>query len=82
MKAGIIAGAGLDALIVEEPNSKNPLFELDNVIVTPHVAFYSKTALRNMHRMAVQTAIKVLMGEIPDNVLNRNEILLRRGAKK
>ncbi|MGA2613978.1 MAG: C-terminal binding protein [Spirochaetia bacterium] len=82
LKAGIIAGAGLDALIVEEPNSKNPLFELDNVIVTPHVAFYSKTALRNMHRMAVQTAIKVLMGEIPDNVLNRNEILLRRGAKK
>lgn len=38
LKEGIIAGAGLDVLDEEPPKPDNPLFQLDNVVHTPHVA--------------------------------------------
>ena len=51
LKEGWIAGAGLDD-IEEEPAKQrdwkpaNPLFSLDNVIITPHAAYYSEEAIR------------------------------------
>lgn len=41
LKKKQIAGAGLDVLENETPNPDNPLFQMDNVIVTPHCAFLS-----------------------------------------
>jgi phosphoglycerate dehydrogenase-like enzyme len=44
---GKIAGAGLDVLEVEPTPADNPLFDLDNVVITPHMAGQSgETALR------------------------------------
>ena len=48
---GLLAGAGLDVLSAEPPVlGKHPLMGRENVILTPHVAFYSDTAL-NQNRV-------------------------------
>ena len=57
-----IAGAGLDVLEVEPTPADNPLFDLDNVIITPHMAGQSQeTALRAAH-FAYGNILRVLSG--------------------
>ena len=59
---GKIAGAGLDVLEVEPTPTDNPLFDLDNVIITPHMAGQSQeTALRAAH-FAYGNILRVLNG--------------------
>ena len=41
LQDGIIGGAGIDVFADEYPDMSNPLFQMDNVIVTPHIAFAS-----------------------------------------
>ena len=41
LKEGWIAAAGLDVLEQEPPRVDNPLLQLDNVVLTPHIAGYS-----------------------------------------
>jgi D-3-phosphoglycerate dehydrogenase / 2-oxoglutarate reductase len=68
-----IAGAALDD-IEEEPAklenwtpSANPLFKLENCIITPHVAYVSDEALKECRRVAAENARAVLLGENPPN---------------
>jgi D-3-phosphoglycerate dehydrogenase len=68
LKEGRIAGAGLDD-IAEEPakhrdwRPTNPLFELDNVIITPHAAYYSEESIRTVRQFAVEEVVRVLRGQ-------------------
>ena len=78
LKEGSIAGAALDTMEMEPPKANNPLLELDNVIFTPHVAFYSETAINNLHLWAIEEAIRVLTGGIPKNIVNQKVIPRRR----
>src|SRR5918999_2444698 len=65
---GWIAGAALDDL-EEEPakqrdwRPRNALFELPNVIITPHAAYYSEEAIRTVRRIAAEEAVRVLTGQ-------------------
>ena len=52
LKSGEIAGAGLDVMVDPEPPSDHPLLQLDNVLVTPHVAFFSQEALLELEERA------------------------------
>jgi D-3-phosphoglycerate dehydrogenase / 2-oxoglutarate reductase len=62
-----IAGAGLDD-IEEEPakvpdwTPENPLFRLDNVIITPHAAYYSDEAIAAVREFAADECVRVLTG--------------------
>ena len=47
IRDGIIGGAALDVMVDEPPQSDNPLFGLDNVIITPHVAAFSADFEKN-----------------------------------
>ncbi|MFI1696520.1 NAD(P)-dependent oxidoreductase [Streptomyces bobili] len=64
---GWIAGAALDD-IEEEPSKQrgwrptNPLFQLPNLIVTPHAAYYSEEAVRTVRTIAAGEAVRVLTG--------------------
>ena len=70
LKEGEIAGAGLDVLEDEDVNSNHPLVNLENVIMTPHSAFYSEQALEDLQYKAVQEVIRVLTGEKPKSCVN------------
>jgi D-3-phosphoglycerate dehydrogenase / 2-oxoglutarate reductase len=64
---GRIAGAAFDD-IEEEPAKQrhwrpnNPLFQLHNVILTPHAAYYSEESIGAVRRIAAEEAVRVLNG--------------------
>ena len=70
LKEGKIAGAGLDVLVDPEPPPDHPLLKLDNVIVTPHVAFFSQEAVLELEERAAGEVARVLQGQMPDNLVN------------
>jgi len=71
-----IAGAGLDDPEEEPAKRKrwdpsgNPLFSLDNVIVTSHVAYYSEESIRLARETAACEVARILKGERPLNPVN------------
>jgi phosphoglycerate dehydrogenase-like enzyme len=70
LKANAIAGAGLDVYEVEPPGA-NPLFGLDNVILTAHTAGVDQQSRQDMARVPAQAIVKLLAGEWPaDWVVN------------
>ncbi|MBW2306397.1 MAG: C-terminal binding protein [Deltaproteobacteria bacterium] len=76
LKEGWIAAAGLDDT-EEEPAKKknwrpdNPLFTLDNVIITPHAAYYSEESIEEARRTASQEVVRVLTGKTPKYPVNK-----------
>lgn len=67
---GWIAGAGLDNLDPEPPNWNDALLRAPNLIVTPHVAFYSEESLRDLQRLTAQAVADLYRQKIPDGLLN------------
>jgi len=66
-----IAGAGLDVLEEIPTNSDDKLLKLDNLVITPHIAFYSEDSLRDLQRIAAVGVAQVLKGEIPSFLVNK-----------
>jgi D-3-phosphoglycerate dehydrogenase len=67
LKAGQLAGAGLDTFATEPPDAGNPLFSLPNVVCTPHIASSTTDAALQMGTIAAQNIISYLRGEIYDH---------------
>ncbi|MDO4621432.1 MAG: hydroxyacid dehydrogenase [Eubacteriales bacterium] len=72
LKNGVIAGAGLDVFEQEPPQDDNPLFDLDNVIVSPHNAALTDEALLAMAMDSAKGVVEVLEGQTPEFFVNRN----------
>ena len=68
----MIAGAALDVVEVEPIDSNNPLLKMENVILTPHVAWYSEEAAIEMRSKAAMGVVDVLIhGEYPKYLVNK-----------
>jgi D-3-phosphoglycerate dehydrogenase len=65
LDAGRLAGAALDVLPSEPPAADCPLLNRDNVILTPHTAYYSEDALLDLQTKAAMDVASVLTGEAP-----------------
>jgi D-3-phosphoglycerate dehydrogenase len=75
---GWIAGAAVDDL-EEEPakvrdwQPNNPLFQLDNLIITPHAAYYSEESIQTVRQIAAEEVVRVLSGQPPRSPVNHIE---------
>jgi D-3-phosphoglycerate dehydrogenase / 2-oxoglutarate reductase len=69
LDAGQLAGAALDVLS-QEPPAGSPLLGRDNVILTPHMSFYSVESLVELQTKAAEEVVRVLKGQMPRNPVN------------
>jgi len=65
-----IAGAGLDVVEVEPMATDHPFRTLPNVVVTPHVAYYSEESIVELQERAAENVATVLSGERSANTVN------------
>lgn len=70
LRAGTIAGAALDVFATEPLPSDSPLRELDNVLLTPHVAGATMETRVRMLMRSFYVVAAVARGELPDGVVN------------
>ena len=76
-----IAGAGIDVFEQEPPADDNPLFGLDNVIVSPHGLAWTEEISRDNTREACDNIVAVYHGEPPPGLVNK-QVLERPGFAK
>lgn len=70
LKSGEIAGAGLDVFEEEPVSAENPLWELGNVVASPHTSALTEEAMMRM-AMVTEDVVRVLRGEEPKHWVNR-----------
>jgi D-3-phosphoglycerate dehydrogenase len=70
LQEGLLAGAGLDVLEAEPLDPASPLLRMEQVIVTPHAAWYSEEGRSDLKRRAAEEAVRVLCGERPRHCVN------------
>lgn len=71
LKAGKLAGVGLDVLEKEEITPEHPLLQFDNVVITPHMGWYSVDSISELQRKVAQQVKEALLEGEPKNWLNR-----------
>jgi D-3-phosphoglycerate dehydrogenase / 2-oxoglutarate reductase len=74
LREGQIAAAAID-VIEDEDNETSELFELENVVITPHAAFVSEQSLNAAKEIALSQFVQYLVkGERPSNQVNAAEV--------
>lgn len=67
---GYIQGAAIDVMEEEPPDSNNPLFGLDNIIITPHTGAMSNTSMSELMRRPIEEVARVFRGQWPNGFVN------------
>ena len=62
LRTGAIAGAAMDVLKKEPPVGKHPLFEYENFLCTPHMAWYSEEASKDLKRKLAEEMVRAMKG--------------------
>ncbi len=70
LREGWIRGAAIDVFDPEPPPADSPLFALDNLLMTPHVANYTEEAVRGLAVSAATQILQALSGERPPHLVN------------
>jgi D-3-phosphoglycerate dehydrogenase len=72
LKNKVIAGAGIDPFVIEPATPDDPLFQLDNILVSPHSAGVTEESLFRMGAVAAQNIVDCFDGKLnPENVINK-----------
>jgi D-3-phosphoglycerate dehydrogenase len=73
LSTGVIRGAGLDVLAVEPADKEHPLFTLENIVISPHIAGVTSESANRMAVACVQNVLDVFDGKVdPENVVNKS----------
>ncbi|MFN0021597.1 MAG: NAD(P)-dependent oxidoreductase, partial [Pirellulaceae bacterium] len=79
LTSGHLRAAALDVFEEEPTRADNPLFALDNVVVTPHLAGTDENSLENMGIECAESIVALCQGRWPEGSVVNNE--LREGWK-
>lgn len=71
LKKGVIAGAGLDVFEKEPPPADSELLQLDNAILSPHIAWYSEEGGWDIRVMIMDDVKAILEARLPRYVVNK-----------
>ena len=74
LETGQVSGAGLDVVETEPPDPGNPLLKMENVVLSPHTAFYSEESVSQLKRDSAESVVSVLQGRWPKSVVNRDVV--------
>jgi D-3-phosphoglycerate dehydrogenase len=77
-----IAFAALDVVTQEPPAADNPLRQLNNVTLTPHIAWYSERSAQVLGEKVGQEIVRVFKGYLPKSLVNPEVIKLRPDLKQ
>jgi D-3-phosphoglycerate dehydrogenase len=66
LETGELSGAGID-VFEDGPNVPDELRRLENMVLTPHVAWYSEEAELQLRRSSIEEFLRVLAGQAPKN---------------
>jgi D-3-phosphoglycerate dehydrogenase / 2-oxoglutarate reductase len=70
LRSGAIAGAGIDVFEPERLPADHPLLAEQQLLATPHTAFYSDESMRDLARLAAESVAAVLAGREPPSLVN------------
>ena len=75
LKTKKIRAAGIDVYDDEPSTSSNPLFELDNILLSPHIAGVTIEATIRMSKQAVQNVLDVFDNKVDPEVIINKQVL-------
>ena len=70
LKEGIISGAGIDVYEKEPPEAGSEILKMDNLILTPHIAWYSEEGGWDIREMIIDDLKRIINGLLPAYVVN------------
>ncbi len=71
LQAGEIAGAGLDVFEIEPLPSHHPLWEMENVVITPHIAGVGPPIAERRHQVLIENLRRFIADEPLLNVVDK-----------
>lgn len=72
LSEGRIAGAGLDVFEDEPSDASDPLFRLENVIVTPHSLCWTDQCFGDIGAADIRAVQAMIEGRVPEGIVNRD----------
>ncbi len=79
LEDGALAGAALDVRETEPPPAADALVRADNVVTTPHAAWYSEESYLALKTEVAREAVRVVRGERPRSPVNTPVLEASRG---
>jgi D-3-phosphoglycerate dehydrogenase len=79
---GILSAVALDVTEREPLSMEDPLLRNENVIVTPHFAWYSEDSLKRLQQIVAEEAVRILSGQFPKHLVNRQVLQISGRGRK